>query len=64
VVQSLSTGYIAGGFTTLLSLPVLYALRRLDSPTGIIVGEAGKSGVCAAQGLPVVATVDTKARQA
>ncbi len=63
-IRSLSTGYVTGGITTLLALPILYALRRLDKPTDYIVGEAGKSGVCAAQGLPEVATVDAKARQA
>jgi MFS family permease len=63
-VRSLSSGYITGGFTTLLAIPVLYALRRLDKTADYIVGDAGKSGVCAAQGLPDVAAVDSKARQA
>jgi MFS family permease len=63
-VRSLSSGYITGGFTTLLAVPVLYALRRLNKTADYIVGDAGKSGVCAAQGLPDVAAVDSKARQA
>jgi len=63
-LRSLSTGYVTGGITTLFAIPLLYALRRLDTPTDYFVGNAGQSGVCAAQGLPDVATVDAKARQA
>ena len=63
-VRSFSSGYITGGLTTILAIPVLMLLRRLNKPTDLIVGEAGKSGVCAAQGLPDVAGVDSKARQA
>ncbi len=63
-LRSLSSGYITGGITTLFAIPILYALRRLDAPTDYFVGNAGTSGVCAAQGLPDVATVDSKARQA
>ncbi len=62
--RSLSTGYVFGGLTTLLALPILFVLRRMDTDTDYIVGEAGQGGVCAAQGLPEVATVDAKARQA
>jgi MFS family permease len=63
-IRSFSIGYVTGGFTTLLAIPVLFALRRLDKPADYIIGNAGKSGVCAAQGLPDVAAVDSKARQA
>jgi hypothetical protein len=63
-IRSFSIGYVTGGFTTLLAIPILYALRRLNKPADVIVGGAGKSGVCAAQGLPEVATIDSKARQA
>ena len=63
-ITSLSTGYSTGGITTLIALPILYALRRLNQPADFIEGEAGLEGTCAAQGLPDVATVDNKARQA
>jgi MFS family permease len=62
-IRSISSGYVTGGVTTILAIPILFALRRLDKTTDYIIGEAGKSGVCAAQGLPDVATIDTKARQ-
>ncbi|HUP71717.1 MAG TPA: MFS transporter [Acidimicrobiales bacterium] len=63
-VQSVATGYVAGGLTTLLALPSLVLLRRLREPADSIVGaKAGKRGPCAAQGLPDVATIDTTARQ-
>ncbi len=56
--QSIATGYIVGGFTTVLVLPVIVLLRRLAEPADIIVGTAGKRGACAAQGLPNVSAVD------
>jgi MFS family permease len=63
-VQSVATGYIAGGLTTLLALPPILLLRGLHEPADNIVGgRAGKRGPCAAQGLPEVAAIDTTARQ-
>ena len=63
-VQSVATGYVAGGLTTLLALPPLLFLRSLREPADSIVGRrAGKRGPCAAQGLPDVAAIDTTARQ-
>jgi MFS family permease len=56
--QSIATGYIAGGFTTVLVLPVIVLLRRLGEPADVIVGAAGKHGACAAQGLHNVSAVD------
>lgn len=56
--QSIATGYIVGGFITILVLPVVVLLRRLDEPADLIVGTAGKRGACAAQGLPHVSAVD------
>jgi MFS family permease len=62
--QSVAVGYVTGGLTLLLALPPLLLLRRMRQPADAIVGrKAGKTGPCAAQGLPVVATVDTTARQ-
>lgn len=63
-IQSLSTGYATGGIFTLLALPILLGLRRLAKPADFITGNAGIEGVCAAQGLPDAANIDTKARQA
>lgn len=63
-IQSLSTGYVTGGITTLIALPIIFGLRRLAQPADFITTDAGIEGVCAAQGLPDVATVDNKARQA
>ncbi len=56
--QSIATGYIIGGFTTVLVLPVIVLLRRLNEPADVIVGAAGKRGACAAQGIPNVSAVD------
>ncbi len=57
--QSIATGYVAGGITSILVLPVIIALRRLGEPADIIVGDVGKQGACAAQGLPSVTAVET-----
>ena len=63
-VQSVATGYVAGGLTTLLALPPILLLRGLREPADtIVVGSAGKRGPCAAQGLPEVAAIDATARQ-
>ncbi len=57
--QSIASGYVVGGLTTVLVLPVILVLRRLGEPADTIVGTAGKQGACAAQGLPNVSAVDT-----
>jgi MFS family permease len=63
-VQSVATGYVTGGLTTLLALPPIVLLRRLREPADTIVGrKAGKRAPCAGQGLPEVATIDATARQ-
>jgi MFS family permease len=62
--QSVAAGYVTGGLTMLLALPPLLLLRRMRQPADAIVGRrAGTKAACAGQGLPVVATVDTTARQ-
>jgi MFS family permease len=62
--QSVAAGYVTGGLTLLLALPPLLLLRRRREPADAIVGrKAGKKAPCAGQGLPVVAIVDTTARQ-
>lgn len=58
--RSIGAGYTAGGLFTLLALPLLLALRRLDHDADKIVGTAGKQSACAAQGMPEVTAVDPK----
>ncbi|KAA3644634.1 MAG: MFS transporter [Chloroflexi bacterium] len=62
-VQSIGTGYITGGLYTLVALPILYALRRMDDPADAMIGPAGADSGCAAQGIPQVSGVDTVAKQ-
>jgi MFS family permease len=63
-VQGVAAGYVTGGLAMLLALPPLLLLRRMGERADAIVGRtAGKKAPCAGQGLPVVATVDTTARQ-
>jgi len=62
--QSVAAGYVTGGLAMLLALPPLLLLRRMREQADVIVGRsAGKKGPCAGQGLPVVSSVDTTARQ-
>jgi MFS family permease len=62
--QSVATGYVTAGFTTVLALPPLLYLRARREPADVIVGRrAGRSSPCAGQGLPPVALVDTTPRQ-
>lgn len=56
--QSIAAGYVVGGSITILVLPVVLLLRRLNEPADIIVGTAGRQGACAAQGIPNVSAVD------
>jgi MFS family permease len=63
-IRSIADGYVVGGLVTLLVLPVLGVLRRRGGPADIIIGTAGRQGVCAAQGFPDVASVDATPRQA
>ncbi len=62
--ESVAAGYVTGGLVMLLAVPPLLMLRRMGEGADTIVGRrAGKSGPCAGQGLPRVASVDTGARQ-
>ncbi|MCH8032072.1 MAG: hypothetical protein IIB09_09720, partial [Bacteroidetes bacterium] len=60
-LQSLAAGYVVGGITTVLVMPIVLSLRHSGENTDVIVGEAGKRGACAAQGIPRVASLDTDA---
>jgi len=63
--HSIEQGYVVGGLASLLALPLIVALRRLKRPADIFVGEhAGVESPCAAQGLPDIAQVNTRARGA
>jgi len=57
--QSIGFGYVIGGLTTLVSLPVLFLLRGLRDPADKFVGnKAGTRGTCAAQGIPPISQVE------
>ncbi len=60
--RSIAFGYVIGGLTTLLALPVIATLRRLGERRDIIIGTAGSRGGCAGQGLPDVSSLDTTPR--
>lgn len=61
--RSIGDAYIVGGLATILTIPILIALRRLARPADIIVGaKAGVQSPCAGQGTPEIALVDAKAR--
>jgi MFS family permease len=63
-VQSIATGYVAGGLTMLLAMPAFVALRRRREPADVIVGRrAGAPAPCAGQGIPPVSSLDTVSRQ-
>ncbi len=61
-VGSIAAGYVVGGVGLLAAWPVYFALRRRDDPEDHIVGAAGEASACAAQGLPEVAGLDTRAQ--
>ena len=56
--RSIATGYAGGGIVTLLALPLLLYLRRLNHEADLIIGQAGKQAACAAQGVPAITAVD------
>ncbi len=60
-VTSLATGYVTGGLTMVLVLPIIWVLRRRQDQTDFITAAAGQESACAAQGLPDICAVDTQA---
>ena len=56
----IAEGYVLGGFASLLCIPLMFALRRLQGEADIIVGDAGHRGGHASQGLPDVCQVENK----
>jgi MFS family permease len=62
-VQSIESGYVVGGVSTVFALPFLILLRHMGEQADVITGKAGRRAPCAAQGLPPVTTVDAISRQ-
>ena len=60
-VRSISSGYVIGGLVSFLSLPAIFALRKMGQPADVIVGDPGKQSACAAQGLPSVTGIHANA---
>jgi MFS family permease len=60
--RSISAGYVVGGFWSLLTVPLLLVVRRMGTEADRIVGRCGVEGTCAAQGLPDIATVQSRGR--
>ena len=56
--RSFSAGYIVGGTFTVLSLPFLFAVRRLGGPADQIIGDPSVEGTCPS-GLPRVTQVQS-----
>ena len=62
-VQSFSAGYIVGGAATVIAVPLLAAMRGMHNDADLIVGrKAALGGTCAADGLPLVAAVESHSR--
>ncbi len=59
-VRDYTTGYVVGGAVTVLAIPLYLGIRRSREDADRIVGKAGKSSACAAQGLAWVGAVDDK----
>jgi predicted MFS family arabinose efflux permease len=53
-----ATAYVVGGALTLLAIPLYLGIRSLTEDADRIVGKAGTSSPCAAQGLASVGAVD------
>ena len=59
--QSVSAGFVVGGATTTVAIPLLWAVRRIGGPADQIIGtDAGVDGTCAADGLPSIANVQAQ----
>ncbi len=60
-LRSFGAGYVSSGVISLLVLPLVWALRQRNDAADHIETDVGKSGACAAQGVPSVSGVDTYA---
>ncbi len=64
MLRDYATGYVVGGATTFLAIPVYFGVRVLREDADRIVGRAGRRSPCAAQGLASVGALDDKPRGA
>jgi MFS family permease len=56
---SIPQGFVVGGLASLLAIPFLARLRRLDDESDFIVGERARDlGTCAAQGTPAIGQIE------
>lgn len=58
--RGLSAGYVVGGLASLLSLPLLWAVRRTGGAGDQIVGTRVAEDSCAATGLPEITQVQSQ----
>jgi hypothetical protein len=59
-MYSIPAGFIAGGLVSIVVLPMIAMLRRLDDKSDFIVGKTReKQGGCAAEGAPAIGQLDT-----
>jgi MFS family permease len=63
-VRDYATGYVVGGAVTVLAIPLFFGIRSLKEDADKIIGKAGQSSPCAAQGLASVGAVDDKTHTA
>ena len=58
--QSYSAAYVAGGVITLAAFPIVWLVRRSDTPSDFFEGKASpEPGACVPKGLPTIAAVET-----
>jgi hypothetical protein len=58
--RSLGAGYAIGGFTSVLAIPWLIGMRRLNGAPDRIVGKAGRYAACEALAVPAGAQASAK----
>lgn len=62
-VNGYASGYLVGGFATILVWPLVWAVRRRGGEADAIVGTRARAGTCAAQGLPRDAQIESPLRE-
>jgi MFS family permease len=59
-VYSIPAGFLIGGAFSVVALPLIAILRRMESPSDFIVGKTReKQSGCAAEGAPAIGQLDT-----
>jgi MFS family permease len=56
--KGFSAGYIVGGVLTVVSLPLVWAVRRRRDPADFYTGTGAATAACAPQGAPTLSAVD------